>query len=76
MAVAFHRSLGRAHNALGAALLRESRATEAVKAFDAALAFEPDAVDSWINRGVALRELDRLEEAEASYRRALDLAPQ
>jgi protein O-GlcNAc transferase len=75
MAVAFHRSLGRAHNALGGALLRQNLAAEAVKAFDDATRLEPGAVDSWINRGVALRELGRLPEAEASYRRALALAP-
>ncbi|MHB1207231.1 MAG: tetratricopeptide repeat protein [Rhodospirillaceae bacterium] len=75
MAVAFHRHLGRAHNALGATLLRQNLPAEAVKAFDDATRLEPTAVDSWINRGVALRDLDRLAEAEASYRRALALAP-
>ncbi len=75
MAVAFHRDLGRAHNALGAALLRENLARDAVSAYDAALRLEPQAVDAWINRGIALKELGRFAEAEDSYRRALALAP-
>lgn len=75
MAVAFHRDLGRAHNALGAALLRENLAREAVKAYDVAVRLEPGAVDSWINRGVALKDLGQLAEAEESYRHALTLAP-
>ena len=75
MAVAFHRDLGRAQNALGAALLRENLAKDAIKAYDAAVKLEPRAIDSWINRGVALKELGRLAEAEESYRQALALAP-
>ncbi len=76
MAVAFHRDLGRAHNALGAALLRENLPRDAVKAYDAAVRLEPQAVDAWINRGVALKELAQFAEAEESYRRALALAPE
>ncbi len=75
MAVAFHRDLGRAHNALGAALLRENDAREAVKAYETAVRLDPAAVDSWINRGVALKDLGRLKDAEDSYRRAIELAP-
>lgn len=75
MAVAFHRDLGRAHNALGAALLRENLARDAARAYDDAVRLEPQAVDAWINRGVALKELGRLAEAEESYRHAITLAP-
>ena len=75
MAVAFHRDLGRAHNALGGALLRENLAADALKAYDVAVRLDPSAVDSWTNRGVALKELEQFKEAEDSYRHALELAP-
>jgi protein O-GlcNAc transferase len=39
------------------------------------LALKPDHADAWYNRGVALQELKRLDEALASYDRALALKP-
>ncbi|MGE3333842.1 MAG: tetratricopeptide repeat protein [Rhodospirillaceae bacterium] len=76
MAVAFHRGVDRAHHALGLALIKEGKFTDAAEAFSDAVAREPGAVDSWLNRGVALKETGNLAEAEASYRRALALSPQ
>ncbi len=75
MAVAFHRGLGRAHHALGMSLLRENQFAAAAAAFTDAAALDPTAVDTWINRGVALREAGDAAGAEASYRHALGLAP-
>ena len=75
MAVAFHRSLARAHHVLGQSLLHQGEAAEALPAFAEAARLDPTAVDTWINHGVALRETGDLAGAEASYRKALALDP-
>jgi predicted O-linked N-acetylglucosamine transferase (SPINDLY family) len=75
MAVAFHRTLGRAHHALGMALMKARSFADAAGAFAEATRLSPDAVDSWINHGVALKENGDLPGAEAAYRHALGLAP-
>ncbi|MCV3217064.1 tetratricopeptide repeat protein, partial [Plectonema radiosum NIES-515] len=40
-----------------------------------ALEFKPDKDEAWNNRGIALRNLGRLEEAIASYDKALEFKP-
>ncbi len=44
----------------------------ALRAYDAALALDPDKATAHLNRGLILRELGRLTEAEAALRQALD----
>ena len=51
------------------------RAAEAVASYDKAIALEPDAADTYYNRGSALLELRRFEEAVASYDQAIALKP-
>ncbi|MSO73328.1 MAG: tetratricopeptide repeat protein [Rhodospirillaceae bacterium] len=75
MAVAFHRDFARAHNALGLALMKVNAFAEAVTAFGEALRLDQGVVETWINRGVAHKETGDLLNAEADYRRALNLAP-
>ena len=75
MAVVFHRDMARAHHALGMSLMKVSKFADAVAAFGEASRLDPAAVDTWINRGVALKETGDLVGAEADYRRALGLAP-
>lgn len=75
MAVAFHRDSLRAHQTLGTLLLKARRPAEAAEALSAAAQIDPQAVDAWVNLGVAQRDLGELDAAEASYRRALALVP-
>jgi tetratricopeptide (TPR) repeat protein len=51
--------------------LLEGHAEEAVSRYDALLSGGADSPKIWNERGVALHELGRLEDAEASYRQAL-----
>jgi protein O-GlcNAc transferase len=59
----------------GLALDRIGRRTEAVDAFDRALAFNPGFFAAHYNRGNALLVLERLEEAVAAFDQALVLDP-
>lgn len=69
-------SHGAAHAALGYLLLkREHRPAEALAHFDAALAAGHRTHRIWSNRGIALQDLGRLEEALASYDEALTIEP-
>jgi TonB family protein len=47
----------------------------ALEAFGAMTRIDPSSADGWSNVGMALAMLGRYEEAEASYRKALSLAP-
>ena len=76
MAVAFHRGEARAHHALGLALIKDRKFEGAAQAFAEAVERDPVAVESWLNRGVALKELGDLKGAEDCYRRALALSRQ
>ena len=51
------------------------RDAEALAAFDAAIAGDPDFAPNWRNRGVVLHAARRFDEAQASLERALALAP-
>ena len=57
--------------ALGVALLRQSRASDALAVFDDALAAEPARAETWGHRGNALLALARPADALASFERAL-----
>ncbi|MCV3217063.1 tetratricopeptide repeat protein, partial [Plectonema radiosum NIES-515] len=48
---------------------------DAIASYDKALEFKPDYDTAWYNRGIALRNLGRLEEAIASYDKALEFKP-
>lgn len=47
----------------------------AVEAMDQHLLYSPEDANAWFNRGVAMYQLTRLEEAAASFTRALELDP-
>ncbi len=75
MAVAFHRGLAAAHHALGTALMKTGATADAVAAFREASTRDPAAIETWINLGVALKEVNDFTGAEDAYTRALALAP-
>jgi len=52
-----------------------ARPTDALVAFDRAVALDDTHARAHNNRGAALQKLNRLSEAEAAFRRALELAP-
>ena len=49
--------------------------TQALAAFDRAIALDPNHYRAWIDRGIALSNLNRYEESLAAYDRALELQP-
>ncbi len=59
----------------GEAFFFERRYEDALAAYDKALELRPDDAETWINRAIALRNLQRYEEAMASHDRALQLNP-
>ncbi len=67
------------HVALGDALRREERFGEATSAYDRAVAlFDGDSEEQWLvyfSRGITHEREDRWPEAEADFRKALDLRP-
>lgn len=74
--LARHPSHGAAHAALGYVLLkREFRPEEALEHFDLAIADGYRSEHLFSNRGIALQDLGRIDEAVASYDAALDLCP-
>ena len=48
---------------------------KAIASYDKALEIKPDLHVAWYNRGIALRNLGRLEEAIASFDKALEIKP-
>ena len=60
---------------LGAALQKQGRHEEALKALDKAVQLQPDNADLWKNLGEALIALARLDEAILSFQHALKLDP-
>jgi tetratricopeptide (TPR) repeat protein len=60
---------------LGIVLSRQDRLEEAAKAYAQTCDLSPAFFESWINQGVALRDLGRVAASEACFRRALDLRP-
>jgi tetratricopeptide (TPR) repeat protein len=63
-------------NALGLCLLRLDRPAEALEVFDLLLATAPDAAFLHVSRGNSLRALGAIQQAEASYHRALAIDPE
>ncbi|HLY45284.1 MAG TPA: tetratricopeptide repeat protein, partial [Stellaceae bacterium] len=61
--------------ARGSALHAAGRFSEALAAFDAALAIDPRRGEAHLGRGQALRQMRRYEEAVLSYDRALAISP-
>jgi tetratricopeptide (TPR) repeat protein len=61
---------------LGQALAARGRDAEALRAFDRAVLASPKSGPAWLHRGLTLRRLGRLEEAEAAFARAAELAPE
>ena len=64
-----------ARTSAATSFLKQGRPREALKAFDMAIRLAPAALEGYGNRGVALRELGRLEEALAAEDRALRQRP-
>jgi tetratricopeptide (TPR) repeat protein len=60
---------------LGNAAVKLERWDDAARAFEQALAVNPERADSHFKRGVALHHLERCREAVPALRRALELAP-
>jgi Flp pilus assembly protein TadD len=54
---------------------QEGRFGPALLGYRRVVAAFPDQIDAWCNLSAVLRELNRVEEAEAAGRRAVDLAP-
>ena len=63
--------LAPAHSHLADILSDLGRKAEAIDSYDCALALAPDCVEDWFNRGLALHAAGRLEEALASFERAI-----
>ena len=72
---------GRARNAVGPKILRAERAQEARKwklaarHYRGALADMPNAPEMWVQYGHALKESGNVSEAEAAYRKSINLDP-
>ena len=60
----------------GVALNRVDRNKEAVEAYKRALALKPERVDIWDNLGQTYQSLNWLEEAEATFRKCIEVAGQ
>lgn len=72
---------GHARNAVGSKILRAERAQEArrwelaARHYRGALADMPNAPEMWVQYGHALKESGNVSEAEAAYRKSIDLDP-
>jgi Flp pilus assembly protein TadD len=69
------RTLAHYYNNLGAEQLALGDAKAALDLFQRSQAVDSSFTPAWVNQGVAWRYLDRTEEAEASYKRALEIDP-
>ena len=49
------------------------RFTESLGALDKAIEFDPQYASAWNNKGYALEQLDRQEEADVCYKKAAEL---
>jgi protein O-GlcNAc transferase len=68
-------SIPEAHNSLAACLLKLCEPLLALRHAEAAAGSKPDYAEAWNNRGNALSDLRRHEEALASYERSIKLNP-
>ncbi|MFW9850164.1 MAG: tetratricopeptide repeat protein [Candidatus Thorarchaeota archaeon] len=60
---------------MGMKYLRQNKYEKAVECFEKALSFKNDISDVWWSLGVALKNLDRIDEAETAFNRAQKLDP-
>ncbi len=74
--IEFHPDRVNAYNALGIALIRQSRREEALSIFRKAAAVDPKSVEANNNLGNALAELGRHEEAISCFRKVVELRPE
>ncbi|MBN1460990.1 MAG: tetratricopeptide repeat protein [Armatimonadetes bacterium] len=58
-----------------AGLLKEKEYSAALEAAEQATQQYPECADLWVNRGIALRKLGRLDDAFAAYDRAIEIDP-
>ncbi|NNE91950.1 MAG: tetratricopeptide repeat protein [Verrucomicrobiales bacterium] len=63
------------HNYIGSCYLKLEKFEEALATYDQSLAAHDGSEIVWVNKGVALRKMDRLSEAEECYLKALELNP-
>src|SRR5579859_4780144 len=63
------------HHMLGVIRFQQGKSAEAIDLINGALSLNPQIPAAWINLGHAQSASGRSEEAVASYRRALQLAP-
>ena len=65
----------KAHNNLGAILLKLGRLDEAKVSFKKAIEYKPEFEVAYYNLGITQEKLDRLDEAETSYKKAIEYKP-
>ena len=65
----------KAHNNLGAILLKLGRLDEAEVSFKKAIEYKPEFEVAYYNLGITQEKLDRLDEAETSYKKAIEYKP-
>jgi protein O-GlcNAc transferase len=68
-------SIHEAHNNLAACSLKLHDPLDALHQADSAIECNPDYAEAWSNRGNALNDLRRHEEALASYERSIEIKP-
>ena len=67
---------GYAWKVLGASLLLQKRPSEALLALNEAVRQFPDDGEAYYNRGIGLKATGAMDEAEASYKKAIELCPE
>ena len=65
----------KAHNNLGAILLKLGRLDEAEVSFKKTIEYKPEFEVAYYNLGIALEKLGRYDEAETSYKKAIEYKP-
>ena len=65
----------KAHNNLGAILLKLGRLDEAEVSFKKAIEYKPEFEVAYYNLGIVQEKLGRLDEAETSYKKAIEYKP-
>ena len=65
----------KAHNNLGAILLKLGRLDEAEVSFKKAIEYKPEFEVAYYNLGIALEKLGRYDESETSYKKAIEYKP-
>ncbi|HEY5106403.1 MAG TPA: sulfotransferase [Caulobacteraceae bacterium] len=62
-------------NAMGANLMKQAKAADAIRLHDIAIAIDPALPQSYYHKGQALASLSRLDDAREAYERAISLWP-